>query len=301
MIAPFDLRRATSLDEALELLATGDAHVLAGGTALVLLMKQGLLRPGRLVSVAAVAELGGIERLADGSLRIGATVTHRAAERSALVREHAPALADALAQVATVRIRGQATLGGSLAHADPAQDPPPMLIALGASAVIAGPAGRRSVPLDELFVDVFETRIAPGEILREIVVPPLAPGARATYEKFLPRTEDDYATVAVGAMIRLGPDGRCEEARIALGAVGPTPIRVRRTEDALRGEVPTPERVHEAALLVREDVDPIADARGSVEYKREMAVVWTERAIRRIAGSTRRVPPGGSKDRGAHG
>lgn len=285
MIAPFELRHATSVAEALELLAADDAHVLAGGTALVLLMKQGLLRPARLVSVAGVAELRGIERRADGALRIGAMATHREAERSPLVREHAAALAEAFAQVGTVRIRGQATVGGNVAHADPAQDPPPMLIALGASAVIDGPRGQRTVPLNELFVDVFETRIAPGELLREVVVPPLPDGARATYLKFLPRTEDDYATVAVAAVVRTSQDGRCEDARIALGAVGPTPIRARRTEDALRGEVPTPERIHEAALLAREDVDPIADARGSVEYKREMAAVWTERALRRISAA----------------
>lgn len=281
---PFELRHARSVDEALGLLRTDDAHVLAGGTALVLLMKQGLLRPARLVSVGAVTELTGIDRRTDGSLRVGALVTHEEAQRSPLVRAHCAALAEAFARVATPRIRGQATVGGNLAHADPAQDPPPMLMALGASAVIASAGGERTVALDELFVDVFETVIAPGELLREIVVPPLAVGSRAAYLKFLPRTEDDYATVAVGAVARFAADGRCADLRIALGALGPTPLRARRVEDALRGEVLTKERVREAAVLARDEVEPVDDLRGSVAYKREMAVVWVERAILRLAG-----------------
>ncbi|MGH2379005.1 MAG: FAD binding domain-containing protein, partial [Candidatus Limnocylindria bacterium] len=217
---PFELRHATSVGEALELLREEDAHVLAGGTALILLMKQGLLRPARLVSIAGVADLRGIERRPDGSLRIGAVATHRDAERSSVVRDHCGALADAFASVATPRIRAQATVGGSLAHADPAHDPLPMLIALGASAVVASAAGERTVLLDELFIDVFETVIGSGEVLREVVVPPLAPGTRATYVKFLPRTEDDYATVAVAALAQVEADGRCADVRVALGAVG---------------------------------------------------------------------------------
>lgn len=279
---PFELRHATSVREAIELIRYDDSHVLAGGTALVLLMKQGLLRPARLVSIGGLSELAGIARRADGSLRIGALVTHAEAERSPLVRAHCAALSEAFARVATPRIRAQATVGGNVAHADPAQDPPPMLMALGASAILEGPSGTRTVSLEELFVDVFETSIGQGELLREIVVPPLASGSSAAYVKFLPRTEDDYATVAVAAVARLGADGRCVDLRIALGAVGPTPLRARRTEDALRGEVLTPERVREAAQLVRDDVDPIEDLRGGVAYKREMAAVWTERAVLRL-------------------
>lgn len=279
MIPPFELRRASSVAEAVELLALEDAHALAGGTALVLLMKQGLLHPARIVSLAGLRELDGIERAPDGDLRIGALVTHRVIERSPLVRRHCPALAEAFARVATPRIRAQATIGGSLAHADPAQDPPPMLMALGAAAVLESTAGRRTLPVEELFVDFFETRIGRAELVREIVVPPLAPGSRATYLKYLPRTEDDYATVAVAAVVTLDADRRCADIRVALGAAGPTALRARRTEDALRGEVMTPERIREATAMVRDEVDPLEDARGSIAYKREMARVWTERAL----------------------
>lgn len=282
MIAPFELRRAGSVEEAIELLSLEDAHALAGGTALVLLMKQGLLRPARLVSLAGLRELSGIERLANGDLRIGALATHREIEGSALVREYCAALAEAFAHVATPRIRAQATIGGSLAHADPAQDPPPMLMALGAAAVLERASGRRTLPVEELFVDLFETRIGRAELVREIVVPPLAPGSQATYLKYLPRTEDDYATVAVAAVVTLDADGRCADIRVALGAAGPTPLRARRTEDALRGEVMTPKRIREASAIVREEVDPLEDARGSIAYKREMARVWTERALLQV-------------------
>lgn len=282
MIAPFELRRAGSVAEALELLAVDDAHLIAGGTALVLLIKQGLLRPARLVSLQGLASLSGIEALPDGALRIGALATIREAERSAAVRAHCAALADAFAAVATPRIRAQATVGGNLAHADPAQDPPPMLIALGASVVLARPRDERSLPLEELFVDVLETRLEPGELLREVRVPPLPAGARSTYAKFLPRTEDDYAAVSVAAVARRDGEGRCVDARVVIGACGPTPIRARAVEDALRGEVPSDARLREAAALARDAVDPIDDLRGGAAYKREMAAVWTERALRRV-------------------
>ncbi len=281
-MAPFELRHAGSIAEAVELLAVEDAHAVAGGTALVLLMKQGLLRPARLVSLAGIAPMSGVEALPDGALRIGALATIREAERSAAVRAHCDALTDAFAAVATPRIRAQATVGGNLAHADPAQDPPPMLIALGTTAILEGARGERSLPLEHLFVDVFETRIARDEVLREVRVPPMPAGARAAYVKFLPRTEDDYATVSVAAMAALDAEGRCADVRVVIGACGSTPIRARAVEDALRGETPSEARLGEAAALARDAVDPIDDLRGSASYKRGMAAVWTERALRRV-------------------
>jgi len=157
-----------------------------------------------------------------------------------------------------------------------------MLIALGAQVVLHGPTGERSLPLDELFVDYLTTTIQPAEVLTAVHLPPLAEGTRATYVKFLPRTQDDYATVSVGATLRLDGDGRCSEVRVALGGVAGVPLRARATEDALRGEVPTPARIAEAAALVADAVDPPDDARGSASYKRRMAAVWTERALRKL-------------------
>ncbi|TME93399.1 MAG: xanthine dehydrogenase family protein subunit M [Chloroflexi bacterium] len=276
----YDYHEPREVAEALHLLVKHgeDAHLIAGGTATVLLLRQGLIRPGHVISLRAIGALSGIGRAQDGGLRIGATATHRQAERSADVRALSPALTNAFASVATVRIRNQATVGGNLAHADPAQDPPPMLAALGAAVTVVSPRGARSIAVEDLAVDHFTTTLAGDEIITEVIVPPLAPGTRATYVKFLPRTADDYATVSVAAAMRLA-DGAVADTRIVLGAVGPTPIRARAAEAALAGAKPSRERLAQAAALVRDEVDPLDDLRGSAEYKREMARVWTERAL----------------------
>jgi carbon-monoxide dehydrogenase medium subunit len=157
-----------------------------------------------------------------------------------------------------------------------------MLLALGATVVAQGPQGERVIPLDEFFVDYFETALARDEVLVAIRCPPLAPGTRATYIKFLPRTQDDYATVAVGVTLRLGADERCQDVRIGLGSLGSVPLRARQVEKALRGQRLTPEMIADASALVRDEVDPLEDVRGSVRYKREMARVWVGRALTRL-------------------
>jgi carbon-monoxide dehydrogenase medium subunit len=277
----FDYHAPTSLEETYELLGRygEDAHLMAGGTALVLLLQQGLVQPGHVVGLSKIAELRGIRRLDNEGLEFRALTTHRQAERSAEVHAYCPALADNFARVATIRIRNQGTVGGNLAHADPAQDPPPMLIALGGQAVVASRDGQRRMPLDEFFVDYFETALQPGEVLVSIELPPLPAGTRVTYKKFLPRTQDDYATVSVAAALRVGADFACEEVRVALGAAATTPVRARNVETALRGQRLSPAAIEDAAGLVRDEVDPLDDLRGSAAYKREMARVWTKRAL----------------------
>jgi carbon-monoxide dehydrogenase medium subunit len=277
----FDFHAPGSLEETFDLLdAYGEeAHLMAGGTALVLLLQQGLVQPGHVVGLRAVDGLNGVRRTDDGGLEIRALTTHRQAERSPDVMAYCPALAETFARVATVRNRNQATVGGNLAHADPAQDPPPMLIALGAQAVVANRGGQRRIPLDEFFVDYFETALQPGEVLLAVELPPSPTGTRVTYKKFLPRTQDDYATVSVAASLRLGEDDRCVDVRVALGAAATVPIRARNVESALRGQRLGAASVRDAAALVRDEVDPLDDLRGSAAYKREMARVWTERAL----------------------
>jgi len=276
----YDYHEPESLAEALELLARHgeDAHLVAGATAFTLLWRQGLLRPGHVIGLRRIASLGGITSVGDG-LAIGATVTHRAIERSADVARYCPALTRTFASVATIRVRNQATLGGNLAHADPAQDPPPMLMALGAEVVATSRAGERTIPVDDLFVDVFTTSLRADEILTSVRFPALAPGARATYLKFLPQTADDYATVSVAATLRLAEDGTVADVRVALGACGPTPVRARSVEAALRGVPPDAKRIADAAARVDADIEPFDDVRGSAAYKRDMARVWTERAL----------------------
>jgi aerobic carbon-monoxide dehydrogenase medium subunit len=276
----YDYHESESVAEALEMLTRygEDAHLVAGATAFTLLWRQGLLRPGHVIGLRHIAQLGGITS-AGGGLVIGATVTHRAIERSADVARYCPAITRTFASVATVRVRNQATLGGNLAHADPAQDPPPILMALGANVVATSVTGDRTIPIDELFVDVFTTSLRADEILTSVRFPALATGMRATYLKFLPQTADDYATVSVAAALRLAEDGTVADVRIALGACGPTPVRARSVETALKGARPDARRIADAASRVDADIEPFDDVRGSSAYKRDMARVWTERAL----------------------
>lgn len=281
----FDFRAAGSLDEALALLERfGDeAEPMAGGTSMVLMHKQGLIRPAIVVGVREIAELHGIRATAGGGIEIGAATTHRAIETSPLVHAFAPELARTFGRIATPRIRNQATIGGNLVHADPAQDPPPMLLALDAEVTIASTSGSRSLPLDAFFVDFFETSLREGELLQAVRIPPVQYGARLAYTKYLPGSQDDYATVAIAALLLLDDDGRCAEVRIGLGALGLTPLRARRVEEALRGNHLTRNVIADAAALVREEIDPLDDVRGSAAYKREMARVWTARTLESLA------------------
>lgn len=280
----FDYHPASSVAEAIDLLGRygDDAHLMAGGTSMMLLMEQGLVQPGHVVGIRGVAELGGITAGADGSLEIRAGNTHRQVERSPQVRAYCPTLTEAFSRIATIRIRNQATVGGNLAHADPAQDPPPILLALDAQVTVTSKGGQRTIPLDGFFEDFFQTALREGEVMTSIRLPSLPSGTRTNYVKFLPRTEDDYATVSVAAALRLSADGKAAHVRVALGSAGPTPVRARRVEAALQGQTLTPELIDSAAELVREEVDPLDDIRGSAKYKREMCRVWTGRALKAL-------------------
>jgi len=281
---PFDYVEPETLDEALALLGDDpeDTLVMAGGTSLVILMKQDLVRPARVLGLRRIAQLRAISAAGDG-LALGALATHGALARSQAVRAHAAALASTFAAVATVRIREQATLGGNLAHADPAQDPPVTLLALDGVAVARSRFGERRIALEALFADLFETSLEPGELLLRVEIPPLPAGARATYKKFLPGTLDDYATVSVAAVVATDPAGACVHARIALGGAGPVPLRAHEAERSLVGRRVDDAAIREAAMLAAAATDPIEDLRGSADYKRAMTAVWTERALREVA------------------
>ena len=275
-----------SWPETLTLLAQrGDeAFVLAGGTAFTLLLRQGLIRPAYVVSLRRVQDGARIKADAHGGLSIGATATHTDVVRSSAVRGAWPELADAVAKVATVRVRNQATLGGSVAHADPASDAPVMLAALDAQAVVLGAGGaRRRIPVDELLVEPFTTTLAPTDLIHSLEVRARRPTTRAVYLKYTPRSADDYATVAVAALANVS-DGVLHDLRIFLGAVGPRPMRASSVEKALGSGRVDARAIDDAAALARDDVDPIDDLRGSAVYKREMARVWTARALRELAG-----------------
>jgi len=260
--------------------AEPDATVLAGGTAFTLLLRQGLIRPTTVISLRRVSGADGILADSHGGLWIGAMVTHTAVVRSPIVRASWPEFADAAARVATLRVRNQATIGGSVAHADPASDVPVMLAALDAQVIVRKPNAAPRVPIDEVLVDTFTTSLAPGELIESVQIAGRGPNTRAAYVKFTLRSVDDYATVSVAARAEV-VDGTVRAPRIFLGAVGARPMRARSVEAALADGVRSRDFA-DAAALVRSDVDPITDVRGSAEYKREMARVFTERALRAL-------------------
>jgi len=285
-VKTFDYSAAASIDEALAAIEEyGDElEFIAGGTSLVLMMQQGLVQPSKVIGLGQIKELRGIKRSANGGLEVGAMTTHRQLETSPEAFAYAAALPQSLGVIATIRVRNQATLGGNLVHADPAQDPPPVLIALDALVdVVSTGGGARAIPMEEFFTDFFETALGENELVRSVRIPPMPAGSRLAYKKFLPRTEDDYATVAVAVRLGVEPDGTCKDIRIGLGALAVTPLRARAVEQALLGQKLTEKAIKEAAALVRDEVDPLEDVRGSAKYKREMARVWTERTIASLA------------------
>lgn len=278
---PFEYRTPKTLKEVhQELKEFGtDAKLIAGGTALVIMMKQRLVRPSCLISLRSVRGLNGIAQK-DGGLRIGGLSTHREVETSSLVRRQVPLLAETYRHVATIRVRNIATVGGGLAHADPNQDPPPTLIALGATVKASSANSSRVIPLEGFFTDYYETVLKPDEIITEIFVPRLPPNSGSAYLKFLPRTADDYATVSAVAVVTLDRARKIfTDVRIALGSVGTTPIRALEAEAVLRGQPVEPEGLREAAEKAKKVVDPVSDFRGSAAYKREMAGVFVRRAL----------------------
>ena len=256
-----------SLEEALSLRAErGDeATVLAGGTFLGILMNQGFLAPSAFLSLGRVEELRRLD-VVDGELRVGAMVTHRRVERDGSVRRGWPALARAFGLVASRRVRNQATVGGVLADADYASDPPAMLAALDARAVLRSPRGDRSVTVGELVVGYYETCIAPDELLVEVRVPPQP--ERAAYRKFRSRSSEDRPCAAVAAT-RSG-----ERLRVVVGAVAETPQDF---PDLCEGEPA------EVAARYAERIEPLSDARGSAAYRRRVVEVEVRRAVEEVS------------------
>ena len=287
---PFEYRTPKNLKEVNATLQEfgSDAKLIAGGTALVIMMKQRLVRPSCLVSLRSVRGLNAVE-LKNGGISIGGLATHREVEGSSLIRRRLPMLAETYHHVATLRIRNMAMVGGGLAHADPNQDPPPSLIALGATVKATSANGSRTIPLDEFFKDYYETVLAPDEIITEVMVPKLAPNTGAAYIKFLPRTADDYATVSAAAVLTLDKTNKTiADVRIALGSVGVTPIRATAAEDLLRGQPLKSDAFAAAGEKAKEAVDPLSDFRGSAAYKKDMAAVFVRRALEKALADIRR-------------
>jgi aerobic carbon-monoxide dehydrogenase medium subunit len=277
-VIPFSYLEPSSLDEALALLARyGDeAKLIAGGTGLINIMKQRLARPGFVIGLRALKDLARVTE-ANG-LRIGALTTLQSLATDDTVRRSAPLLAEACGHVATVRIRSMATIGGAIAHADPNLDTPPALMAMDARIVALSRRGQRIIAIDQFFTGYYQTILAPDEIVTEILIPTQPAGGTA-FLKFLPATQDDYATVSVAVRLALNADGTVAEARVALGAAAMVPVRARTVEAMLTGKAANETTFRDAASLVLSAIDPIADFRGSSDYKRKMAVVHVRRAL----------------------
>jgi carbon-monoxide dehydrogenase medium subunit len=279
--APFEYHRPASLQDAVALLGRlGEgAKVLAGGQSLIPLMKLRLASPSHVVDLNRIPGLASIAEK-DGALVIGALVRESELETSDLVRKRFPILADACRVIADPLVRNLATVGGNLAHGDPANDHPAVMLALGAEVAAVGPRGTRRIPVTELFTGPLETALGPGEILTEIRIP--LPPARSggAYLK-LERKVGDFATAAVGVQLTLAEGDACASAGIGLTNVGPTPIKARRAEALLKGHRLDDGVIRAAAQAAAAESDPSEDLRGSVAYKRDLVRVLTARALRR--------------------
>jgi carbon-monoxide dehydrogenase medium subunit len=279
--AAFEYHAPTSIAEASTLLARlgEDAKILSGGQSLIPLMKLRLATPHHLVDINGIPGLSFI-READGFLRIGALTRESDLEESELVRTRYPLIHDTSKVIADPVVRNLATIGGNLAHADPANDHPAAMLALGAEIVAAGRGGERRIPIESFFTGPFETALKADEILTEIRTPVPAARSGGAYLK-LERKVGDFATAAVAVQITLGANDVSERVGIALTNVGLTPIKAEKAGAALRGQRLDERAIQEAARLAADAARPSADLRGPVEYKRDLVRVLTARALHR--------------------
>ena len=279
--APFDYHAPQTLEEAFALLEThrDEAKVLSGGQSLLPLLKLRLGAAGHLVDIGRIPGLEYI-REEGGFLRIGGRTRESALERSALIHAKYPLLAETAAVIADPLVRNLATVGGNLAHGDPANDHPATMLAFRAEIVATGPQGSRTIPIDQFFLGLFQTALAPEEILTEIRIPEPPPRSGGAYVK-LERKVGDFATAASAVQVTLGAGGEVARVGIGLTNAGPTPLRATAAESLLSGKPPSDELIAEAARQAGAAATPSADRRGRVEYKREMARVLTARALHR--------------------
>jgi carbon-monoxide dehydrogenase medium subunit len=278
----FDYAAPTSLQEALSLLASGEAagaRPMAGGTDVLVQMRAGRLRPDRVVDLKKVPELTAL-RLDGGGLTIGAAVPCYQIYGDAAIAKAYPGLIDAASIIGGIGIQGRATLGGNLCNSSPSGDSIPILIALGATANIAGPNGQRSIPVESFCTGPGRNVLDAGELLVSLTVPAARPGAGAHYQRFIPRYEMDIAVVGVGAAVDLSPDGQTiRSARVALGAVAPIPLLVAEAGAALEGKPVGDASLDAAAEAARAAARPITDMRGTAAQRRHLVGVLTKRVL----------------------
>jgi carbon-monoxide dehydrogenase medium subunit len=282
--AQFDYVRPGTLDEALRILKDreGEAKLLSGGYSLIPLIKLRLAQPELLVDMRDITGLDGITET-DDELRIGARATHRQVHDNEIVQDHYPGLVDLTSTIGDPQVRNWGTIGGSVAHADPASDWPAMLLAANATIVCRGQSGDREIKARDFFLDSFTTAIEPTEVLTEIRLPRRPKGAGGAYTK-LERKVGDFATVGSAVIVRLDPDGRIASAGVGLTAVAESPFAATDAEAVLVGQQPTEELFRRAGDAAAAQARPAGDVRGPVEYKRAMVAELTIRSLRSAVG-----------------
>jgi carbon-monoxide dehydrogenase medium subunit len=279
MIRDFEYFAPETLDEAFALLSEyqDDCKVLAGGQSLLILMRQGLVAPEYIIDIKGITELDYIQAEPEEGLKIGALTTHRAIEKSPVMKNGFSVLAEMERRIASIQTRNWGTIGGNLCHADPTGDPTSVFMALNATVSMASLKGKRNMAMEDFSLDFFETALEPDELLVEIQVPPVPPRTGIAYTKFN-IIESDMATVAVAVSISLesGKD-ICKDVRVVLGACASRQIRAKQAEEVLRGEKITDALFKEAGRVASQEADPISDISASEEYRRELVKVLVAR------------------------
>ncbi|GIV96943.1 MAG: carbon monoxide dehydrogenase [Herpetosiphonaceae bacterium] len=279
--AEFDYTAPATIDEAIRLLQQrDDAKILAGGHSLLPAMKLRLMTPAMLVDIGKIPELRGIE--IDGSLRLGAMTTYRMVLDSQAACSRLPILVDSISKIGDKQVRNMGTVGGSLAHADPAADLTAVMLALDARLTARGPNGERTIAIDDFFVDMLMTALDPAELLTRIEIPLPQGRAGTAYAKFA-HPASGYAVVGVAALLSLATDGTVQDCRIGVTGAGPKAQRARAAEDALRGQQPTADRLADAAQQAADGLDILGDIFASADYRANLVRVYTRRALEQAA------------------
>jgi len=283
----FEYLQPKTLKEALALLAQygKDAKLLAGGTDLMLKMDANVIKPKYVIDISGIRELNNIEPDGKNGLRIGSLATINDVAKSPLVKKEAPILAQAAGLLGSMAIRNVATLGGNICNAAPSAENAPPLLCLLATVKIIGPKKERVVPLEEFFTGPGTTILATNEILAEFLIPGMKPNGRGVYLKHSQRGSIDLSTVGVGMLAFFNDQRKCEDIRIALGAVAPIPIRARKAEEVVKGKVLDEALAEVAAEAAAEDSCCITDVRSSEEYRTDMVKVFTKRALSMVITS----------------
>jgi carbon-monoxide dehydrogenase medium subunit len=281
MIHDFTYFRPGTVKEALSLIAEhkDDCKVICGGQSLLIVMRQGLVATDYLIDIKRLEELNYIKFDPTEGLRVGATTTHRAIEKSPLVKEKYGVLVSMENRLASIQVRNWGTIGGNLAHGDAAGDPAPVLMTLNASVKVGSAQKERVIPIDEFYVDLFETALEQDEIVLEVQIPVPAPKTATCYSKFN-LLSSDQGIISVGASVTLDGNNACKEVRIALGNAAATVMRAKKAEEILIGKTLSDALLDEAGQAAHDECEPVADIHASEEYRRHLVKVFTKRMVK---------------------